>query len=45
LAIPAGRFGDASEFGKIVAFFCSAHAGYVTGQSLVVDGGITSAMV
>lgn len=43
LKIPAGRFGDASDFGKIVAFFCSAQASYVTGQSLVVDGGMTSA--
>lgn len=37
--VPAGRFGDASEFGDACAFFCSAQAGYITGQNLVLDGG------
>ena len=37
--IPAGRFGQAEEFGAIVAFLCSRHAGFITGQNLVVDGG------
>ena len=37
--IPAGRFGTAEEFGKACAFLCSAHAGYITGQSLILDGG------
>jgi 3-oxoacyl-[acyl-carrier protein] reductase len=37
--IPAGRLGTAEEFGKICAFLCSAHAGYMTGQNLRVDGG------
>ncbi|WP_158044776.1 SDR family oxidoreductase [Skermanella pratensis] len=37
--IPARRFGDPSEFGKACAFLCSAHAGYITGQSLLIDGG------
>jgi len=37
--IPAGRFGDASEFGAACAFLCSAQAGYITGQSLLIDGG------
>ena len=45
LAIPAGRFGDPQDFGALVAFFCSAQACYVTGQSLVVDGGLTNSMV
>ena len=45
LAIPAGRFGDPQDFGELVAFFCSAQAGYVTGQSLVIDGGLTNSMV
>jgi 3-oxoacyl-[acyl-carrier protein] reductase len=45
LNIPAGRFGDAEDFGKIVAFFCSAQASYVTGQCLVIDGGMTGALV
>jgi 3-oxoacyl-[acyl-carrier protein] reductase len=44
LAIPARRFGDAEEFGSIVAFFCGQGASYVTGQCLVVDGGLTNAM-
>ncbi|WP_306029786.1 SDR family oxidoreductase [Stappia sp. MMSF_3263] len=38
--IPAGRFGTAEEFGQVCAFYCSAHAGYVTGQNILVDGGL-----
>ena len=38
-SIPAGRFGKASEFGAICAFLCSVHAGYITGQNLLADGG------
>jgi 3-oxoacyl-[acyl-carrier protein] reductase len=37
--IPAGRFGDPNEFGSVCAFLCSRHAGYLTGQNIVVDGG------
>lgn len=37
--LPAGRFGTPEEFGEACAFFCSAHAGYITGQNLQVDGG------
>ena len=37
--IPAGRFGTADEFGAACAFLCSAHAGYLTGQNLLIDGG------
>ncbi|MDM0032963.1 SDR family oxidoreductase [Variovorax sp. J22P271] len=37
--IPAGRFGTAAEFGAICAFLCSMHAGYITGQNLLADGG------
>jgi len=40
IRIPAGRFGDADDLGSMVAMFCSEMANYVTGQSLVVDGGI-----
>lgn len=40
--IPAERFGDIDEFGAICAMLCSAHAGYIIGQSLVVDGGATN---
>jgi 3-oxoacyl-[acyl-carrier protein] reductase len=37
--IPARRFGNPTEFGAACAFLCSAHAGYITGQSLLIDGG------
>lgn len=37
--IPAGRFGTPDEFGALCAFVCSAHAGYLTGQNLLLDGG------
>ena len=38
--IPARRLGDADEFGAACAFLCSAHAGYITGQNILIDGGI-----
>ena len=37
--VPAKRLGDADEFGNLAAFFSSAHAGYITGQNLLIDGG------
>ena len=37
--IPARRFGNPEEFGAACAFLCSARAGYITGQSLLIDGG------
>ena len=37
--IPAKRFGDPQEFGATCAFLCSVHAGYITGQNILVDGG------
>jgi len=39
-AIPAKRFGDPDEFGAACAFLCSTHAGFITGQNLLIDGGI-----
>jgi 3-oxoacyl-[acyl-carrier protein] reductase len=36
---PSGRFGDPAEFGAACAFLCSVHAGYITGQNLLLDGG------
>jgi 3-oxoacyl-[acyl-carrier protein] reductase len=36
---PAGRYGEAAEIGATIAFLCSAHAGFITGQSVLVDGG------
>jgi 3-oxoacyl-[acyl-carrier protein] reductase len=38
-SIPAGRLGTPSEFGAACAFLCSANAGFITGQSLLIDGG------
>ncbi|MBI3446929.1 MAG: SDR family oxidoreductase [Magnetospirillum sp.] len=38
-ANPAGRFGDPAEFGDACAFLCSAQAGFITGQNLLLDGG------
>ena len=37
--VPARRFGNPEEFGATCAFLCSSHAGYITGQSILVDGG------
>jgi NAD(P)-dependent dehydrogenase (short-subunit alcohol dehydrogenase family) len=36
---PAGRFRTTEEFGAACAFVCSAAAGYITGQNLLIDGG------
>jgi 3-oxoacyl-[acyl-carrier protein] reductase len=36
---PAGRFGQADELGAYCAFLCSAQAGYITAQNLLIDGG------
>jgi 3-oxoacyl-[acyl-carrier protein] reductase len=38
-ANPARRFGTIGEFGAACAFLCSAHAGYIVGQNLLIDGG------
>jgi len=38
-ANPSGRFGTPSEFGALCAYLCSTHAGYITGQNLLIDGG------
>ena len=37
--IPAQRFGTAAEFGAVCAMLCSAQAGYLTGQNILLDGG------
>jgi 3-oxoacyl-[acyl-carrier protein] reductase len=36
---PAKRYGRPAEFGAYCAFLCSAHAGFITGQNLLIDGG------
>jgi 3-oxoacyl-[acyl-carrier protein] reductase len=38
-SIAAGRLGTPEEFGAACAFLCSAHASYVSGQNLQIDGG------
>ncbi len=38
--IPAGRFGDPAEFGEACAFLCSAQAGFISGQNVLIDGGM-----
>ena len=42
--IPSRQFGDAADVGAFVALLCSRYAGYVTGQSLVMDGGATTSI-
>ena len=36
----AGRIGQPEEFGALCAFLASAHAGYITGQDVPLDGGL-----
>lgn len=38
-SIPAGRLGNAYEFGQACVYLCSAQAAYVTGQNFLIDGG------
>ncbi len=42
--IPAGRLGQPEEIGAAVAYLCSQQAAYITGTSLIVDGGLTRAL-
>lgn len=42
--IPLGRIADPEEIASVVAFLCSVPAGYVTGQSILVDGGLASGL-
>ena len=37
--VPARRIGEPAEFGEVCAFLCSAQAGYITGQNILLDGG------
>ena len=40
--IPAGRLGEPADLGAAAAFLCSEQAGYITGITLLVDGGMTA---
>ena len=39
-SVPAKRLGTPDEFGATCAFLCSTHAGFITGQNILLDGGI-----
>ncbi len=41
--VPARRIGTPHEFGQLCAFLCGTHAGYITGQNILIDGGAFSA--
>lgn len=41
--VPMGRYGQPEEFGRLAAFLCSGANTYITGQSIVIDGGMTTA--
>lgn len=41
--IPLGRYGSPEEFGRLAAFLCSFANTYITGQAIVIDGGMTTA--
>jgi len=43
--IPAGRIASPEEFAPAVAFLCSEGAGYITGQTIAVDGGLTGSLL
>ena len=43
--IPAGAIGDAADFGAAATFLCSAQARFITGTSLVVDGGASRGLL
>jgi 3-oxoacyl-[acyl-carrier protein] reductase len=43
-AIPIGRYGSPADVGELVAFLASERAGYITGQSILVDGGLVPSL-
>jgi 3-oxoacyl-[acyl-carrier protein] reductase len=43
--IPTGRLGEPDEIGALVAFLCSQQAGYITGTTVTIDGGMTRSIL
>jgi 3-oxoacyl-[acyl-carrier protein] reductase len=44
-SVPMQRLGTAADFGPICAFLASRHAGYITGQNICIDGGLTKSVI
>lgn len=44
-AIPVGRVGTVEDIAKTVSFLCSKDAGFITGETLIVDGGMSKRMI
>lgn len=42
-SIPLGRYGQPTDFGKVVAFLCSEANSYLTGQNILIDGAMVEA--
>jgi len=45
VAIPVGRVGKPKDIAKMVSFLCSEDAGFITGETFVVDGGMSKRMI
>ena len=43
--VPMKRLGTAADFGAACAFLASVHAGYITGQNICIDGGLTKSVI
>ena len=42
---PVGRVGEPEDIGRAAVFLCSGEAGFITGQNLVIDGGMSRRMI
>lgn len=42
---PVGRVGEPEDIGRAVVFLCSGEAGFITGQNIIIDGGMTRKMI
>jgi 3-oxoacyl-[acyl-carrier protein] reductase len=43
-SIPLGRYGKPEEYGRLAVFLCSAANTFITGQTVLVDGGMVKAI-